>query len=58
MASQRLAGGFPFPVYINETGNLQRMAAGVYVDELGAVAIALVPNAGSLATNAGYLWWR
>lgn len=33
MANQRIASGFPFPVYVNETGTKQRIAPGVYVDE-------------------------
>ncbi len=37
--AQRIASGFPFPIYVNETATKQRIAQGVYVDEkIAAVA--------------------
>lgn len=36
MANQRIATGFPFPVYVNETNSSQSNAAGTYVDQMSA----------------------
>lgn len=36
--AQRIAGGFPFPVYVNETATKQRIAPVVYVNETIAAA--------------------
>lgn len=36
--AQRIAGGFPFPVYVNETVTKQQIAPGVYVNETIAAA--------------------
>lgn len=36
--AQRLASGFPFPVYVNETETKQRIGPGGYVNETIAAA--------------------
>lgn len=38
--AQRIAVGFPFPVYVNETVTKQQIAPGVYVNETIAAAAA------------------
>jgi hypothetical protein len=37
--AQRLANGFPFPVYINETLAQQSLAAGEFIDQTSAAAV-------------------
>lgn len=48
MAVQRIARGFPFPFYINETDDKQRISRGAYVNETVAAAAS--------STDAVPLW--
>lgn len=52
--AQRIAAGFPFPVYVNETATKQRIAPGVYVNETIAAG-GNVPTNITLA-QASWLW--
>lgn len=49
---QRIARGFPFPVYVNETGNKQRISRGLYINETVASG---TPTNITLA-QASWLW--
>lgn len=55
MAIQRIARGFPFPIYVNETDSKQHISRGVYFNEtiiIGGITI-IVDTIGSLEILAG-----